>query len=110
MALSLKAAYLLESNAITRAELEEAFVPSSDAHFSGSWPVLETDDAELARTYYGSLMSMLLVNKQGIDTEMAIEEAPSPSAAKAAGGCAGTYMPVLGGHNLHWVAAASPTK
>ena len=76
-----------------------AFLPSSNAHFSGNWPTLETNDTQLARTYYGSLMSMLLVNKQGIDTEMAIEEAPSPSAAKAAGGCAGTYMPVLGGHN-----------
>ena len=79
---------------------QDAFVPSSDAHFSGNWPVLETDDAELARTYYGSLMSMMLVNKQGIDTSMAVEQQPSPSAAKAAGGCEGTYMPTVAGKNL----------
>jgi hypothetical protein len=71
-----------------------AFEPHSDTHFGGNWPVLETDDAELARTYYGSLMSMLLVNKQGIDTDMVIEKQPSSADAKAAGGCEGTYMVV----------------
>ena len=37
---------------------QAAFVPDDDAHFSGNWPVLATSDTELARTYYGSLMSM----------------------------------------------------
>ena len=78
---------------------QDAFVPHSHAHFSGNWPVLETDDAALARTYYGSLMSMLLVNKQGIDTDMVIEEQHNPTAAKAAGGCEGTYMPTSAGKN-----------
>ena len=37
---------------------------------------------------------MLLVNKQGINTDMVIETQPSAGSAKPAGGCAGTYMPV----------------
>jgi hypothetical protein len=82
------------------ARWQGAFAPSiqtgqlgnggSNKYFSGNWPTLETDDKELARTYYGSLMSMLLVNKQGLDTDMQISKQPE---AKAAGRCEGTFMP-----------------
>eukprot|EP01043_Picozoa_sp_COSAG02_P055245 COSAG02_NODE_6377_length_3612_cov_2.589525_4_plen_314_part_01 len=100
---------------------------SQQRHFGGNWPVLETGDEELRRTYYGSLMSMLLVNKQGIDTTMEIEEdKPKPAAAAeaakagavlAVGGCEGTYMalPAAAGKNqppvqLHAAASGASRK
>ena len=67
---------------------QAAFDPA-DNTFEGNLPTLETDDAELARTYYGSLMSMFLVEKLGIDATMRVERA---SAMPAVGGCAGTYV------------------
>ena len=36
----------------------------------------------------------LLVNKQGINTDMEVDTNATPKTAKAAGGCEGTYMPV----------------
>lgn len=67
---------------------QDAFTPGNSG-FGGHFPTLATDDVKLARTYYGSLMSMMLVNKQGVDWEYEVEKAP---AYPAAGNCQGTYV------------------
>ena len=75
---------------------QQAFVPEN-TEFSGNLPMLETDDTELSRTFYGSLMSMMLVNKMGLDSKMEVEKAtPSPMVVSRFAGCVGTYMNVGG--------------
>ena len=69
---------------------QAAFDHEDDGIFEGNFPTLDTADDELARVYYGSLMSMMLVNKRGLNTSMQVEEAPSGEPAAA--GCAGTYV------------------
>ena len=77
-----------------------AFDPADASAFDGHFPTLDVDQtnnatlAALARTYYGSLMSMMLVNKQGLDYDYEGVSAPPPSPALATSTCGGTYLPL----------------
>ena len=78
------------------ARWQAAFDPGEDTIFEGNFPTLESSDAALMKTYYGSLMSMMLVNKRGINTQMEVEETPAPTQSAAAG-CEGTYVATVSG-------------
>lgn len=85
-----------------------AFTPGN-TDYSGNFPVLETADGALARTYYGSLMSMMLAHKRGLNYDYTVSaptavSQPKPLARSAAGGfpatvaaaasCRGLYVAI----------------